>query len=249
MFDVAGISISDEKEELVRARLMTRLRELKISRYEDYLARIEHDPLELSNMVDVLTTNLTSFLREQQHFDFLSSEIFPRWRMLPGPFQIWSAGCSTGEEPYSIAMRISEELPRASVRILATDLSLRVLRRAKAGVFSEKAVESLPSALRGKYLCRVPGAAPATYAVKPELKAMVAFARLNLMGPWPMRGPFDLIFCRNVMIYFNDDTRTTLACRFAEMLGPEGYLFIGHSESLTSLQHPLQLILPAIYTL
>ncbi len=247
IFAVAGISMSEEKEELVKARLAKRLRELKIGGYEEYLDRIQTDRIELSNMVDVLTTNKTSFFREQQHFDYLSEHVFPVWRAERTPRRIWSAGCSSGEEPYTLGMLLREQLPQLDVRILATDLSTRVLARAKSARYTPATVEDVPQRLRSKYLRRTLEEGQAAYEVTSDVTALVAFARLNLMGDWPMRGRFDLILCRNVMIYFSDDTRTTLACRFAELLAPGAPLMIGHAESLASLDQPLQLIEPAIY--
>jgi len=247
IFSVAGISMTQEKEELVKARLATRLRELKITGYEEYLDRIQTDKIELSNMVDVLTTNKTSFFREQQHFDYLIAHVFPIWRAERQPRRIWSAGCSSGEEPYTLGMLLREHLPQLDVRILATDLSLRVLTRAKKARYAAAVVDDVPAPLRLKYLQRVPGTGPVSFDVSPDVTSLVSFARLNLMGDWPMRGPFDLILCRNVMIYFSDETRTVLACRFAELLAPGAPLMIGHAESLASLEQPLGLIEPAIY--
>lgn len=247
IFAVAGIAMTDEKEELVKSRLAKRLRELKIAGYEVYLNRIHTDRVELSNMVDVLTTNKTSFFREPQHFDYLQQQVFPAWKAAGTPRRIWSAGCSSGEEPYTLAMLLREHLPRLDVRILATDLSTRVLARAKEARYSAATVEDVPPRLRARYLQRVQNAGQVGYQLSPEVTALVAFARLNLMSDWPMRGQFDLILCRNVMIYFNDETRTTLGRRFAEQLAPDGLLLIGHAESLASLEQPLQLIRPAIY--
>ncbi len=248
IFSVAGISMTEEKEELVKARLAKRLRELKISGYEEYLTRIQTDRVELSNMVDVLTTNKTSFFREQQHFDFLVEEVFPAWKAARSPRRIWSAGCSSGEEPYTLGMLLREHVPQLDVRILATDLSTRVLSRAKEARYAPATVEDIPQRLRGRYLQRSAQAEQVVYEVSPEVTALVSFARLNLMGDWPMRGQFDLILCRNVMIYFNDQTRTMLGRRFAEFLAPDGVVMIGHAESLASLDQPLRLIRPAIYT-
>ncbi len=244
---VAGIAMTQEKEELVKARLASRLRELKISAYEEYLERIKTDRVELSNMVDVLTTNKTSFFREPQHFDYLVQTVLPVWRSERKPRQIWSAGCSSGEEPYTLSMLLQAHLPQSDVRILATDLSLRVLTKAKAARYAAAVVQDVPKDLRGKYLRRVTDGDKQEFEVTPEVTARVSFARLNLMGEWPMKGPFDLILCRNVMIYFNDETRTTLAHRYAELLSPSGVLMIGHAESLAALKQPLRLIKPAIY--
>jgi chemotaxis protein methyltransferase CheR len=242
---VAGIAMSAEKEELVKARLASRMRELKLSAYEDYLVRVKSDRVELSNMVDVLTTNKTSFFREEPHFDYLVQSVFPAWRAEHRPRQIWSAGCSSGEEPYTLSMLLQAHLPALDVRILATDLSLRVLSRAKAARYSDAVVKDVPAELRGKYLRRVPG--EQSFEVTSDVTSRVSFARLNLMGDWPMKGPFDLILCRNVMIYFDDDTRATLVRRYAELLSERGVLMIGHAESLASLDQPLRLIRPAIY--
>jgi chemotaxis protein methyltransferase CheR len=248
IFSVAGIAMTDEKEELVKSRLAKRLRELKISGYEEYLSRIQTDRVELSNMVDVLTTNKTSFFREQQHFDYLIEQVFPAWKAARSPRRIWSAGCSSGEEPYTLGMLLREHLPQLEVRILATDLSTRVLGRAKEARYAEATVEDVPSRLRGRYLTRLLDDGKVCFQVSPEVTALVSFARLNLMGDWPMRGQFDLILCRNVMIYFNDETRTMLGRRFADQLAPDGVLMIGHAESLASLDQPLHLVCPAIYT-
>ncbi|HYQ15844.1 MAG TPA: protein-glutamate O-methyltransferase CheR, partial [Polyangiaceae bacterium] len=223
--------------------------ELKIAGYEEYLDRIQSDRVELSNMVDVLTTNKTSFFREPAHFDYLTEQVFPAWRASRQPRRIWSAGCSSGEEPYTLGMLVREQLPELDVRILATDLSTRVLHRAKAARYSAAAVQDIPSRLRPRFLQRVVGAAPPTYEVSFEAAGLVSFARLNLMGDWPMRGRFDLILCRNVMIYFNDETRAQLGHRFADRLAPGGVLMIGHAESLANLDQPLQLLRPAIYGL
>lgn len=247
IFDVAGITMSEEKEELVKARLASRLRELKIGGYEAYLEHVKSDQRELSNMVDVLTTNKTNFFREPQHFDYLVEHVFPRWRSSRRPRAIWSAGCSTGEEPYTLGILLREHLPELDVRILATDLSLRVLKRAKEAHYSAACVADVPSTLRVKYLERLRNEPSSPYVVSEEVRRLVSFARLNLMGDWPMRGPFDLILCRNVMIYFSDEIRATLACRFATLLAEDAPLFIGHAESLASLSQPLRLVEPAIY--
>jgi chemotaxis protein methyltransferase CheR len=245
---IAGIVLSHEKEELVKSRLASRLKHLKLSSYEQYLAGVKNDRQELSNLVDALTTNKTSFFRENHHFEFLQYRLFPSWAGLGRPVQIWSAGCSTGEEPYSLAMLCRQHLPACEVRILATDISLRVLSQAKAARYPEEQVSGIPHALRARFVRKPSKGDPEPlHEISDEARSMVSFARLNLLGPWPMRGQFDLILCRNVMIYFDDDTRTQLACRFAERLGPQAPLFIGHAESLSALQQPLHLIEPAVY--
>ncbi|MDQ2643049.1 MAG: protein-glutamate O-methyltransferase CheR [Myxococcota bacterium] len=245
---IAGIVLSHEKEELVKSRLASRLKQLRLSSYEQYLASAKTDRRELSNLVDVLTTNKTSFFREEHHFEFLQYQLFPSWAALGRPVRIWSAGCSTGEEPYSLAMLCRQHLPGCEVRILATDISLRVLKHAKAARYAEQQISAVPHTLRARFV-RKPSRSDAEklHEITEEARSMVSFARLNLLGDWPMRGQFDLILCRNVMIYFDDDTRTQLACRFAERLAPGAPLFIGHAESLGALTQPLQCIEPAVY--
>jgi chemotaxis protein methyltransferase CheR len=198
-------------------------------------------------MVDVLTTNKTSFFREQAHFDYLVEEVFPAWRDSGEPRRIWSAGCSSGEEPYTLGMLLCEHVPNVDTRILATDLSTKVLARAKAARYAASTIESVPWQLRTRYLKACGTSAQREYEVIPAVTSRVSFARLNLMGDWGMRGQFDLILCRNVMIYFTDEIRALLGRRFAERLAPDGVLMIGHAESIASLEQPLRLVRPAIY--
>jgi len=248
LYDVAGIDLNESKRDLVRSRLTRRLRELGQSSIGEYVAFVQSDAGrdELVEMVDVLTTNKTSFFREERHFDFLRQWLSER-AGADGP-TIWSAGCSTGEEPYTLAMLLHEALGTrkgSPGRILATDISGRALRKATEGVYERSLVEAIPGALRHRWLKA--GPRPDTYTVAPELRRIVRFGRLNLMGDWPMRGPFDAIFCRNVMIYFDGPTRERLVERFTGLLAPGGYLFVGHAESLSSLTHGLRYVLPAVY--
>jgi chemotaxis protein methyltransferase CheR len=247
---ISGVRLSENKIGLVRSRLRKRLRALDHKDFPEYLKFVQSTSgkEELSTMVGLLTTNKTSFFRESSHFDFLVK------RVLPGTTQglkIWCAGCSTGEEPYTTAMVLREKLPRQLAdhsRILATDLSSEVLARAQEGTYPQKAVQSIPAKLGARYFS---AASPATgepqQRVNDELKDMIRFARLNLMRPWPMKGPFDMIWCRNVMIYFDTPTRERLVQRFSELLAPGGHLFVGHSEGLNSLRHDLKYIQPAVY--
>ena len=245
----AGIRMRAGKEGLVRARLAKRLRALGVSDYDAYLDLVERDPArrEFAEMVDVLTTNKTSFFREQAHFDFLQEEVLPA---CPGPIRLWSAGCSSGEEPYTLAMLLNESLEPAALRaarILATDISHRVLATAKAGVYPADALAEAPRALVQKYWRPVAGAGVARLEATPALRALIQFGKLNLMESWPMRGPFDAILCRNVMIYFDKATQQQLAERYWQLLRPGGYLFVGHSESLTGLAHRFKYVQPAVY--
>lgn len=243
---VAGIRLPPGKETLVRSRLAKRLRALGLDGFEAYLAHVDGDEsgAELKEMVDALTTNKTSFFRESAHFDYLAEEVLPE---LPGrgELRLWSAGCSSGEEPCTLAMVLAEHLSSGlSARILATDISGHSLAAARAGVYSAAVAETIPDRLRRRYMERL---SDERYRVVERLRGMTRFARLNLMGTWPMRGPFDVVFCRNVMIYFERETREQLVARFHGLLRDGGYLFVGHSESLTGLTHDFEYVQPAVY--
>ncbi len=244
-----GIRMRAGKEGLVRARLAKRLRLLGLSDFDSYLDIVVRDPSkrEFTQMVDVLTTNKTSFFREQAHFDFLQDTVLPA---IAHPVRLWSAGCSSGEEPYTLAMLLNETLsqPAArSARILATDISHRVLATAKAGVYGAEGLSEVPRAVLQKYWRAEPSSNGAHFEALPALRDMIQFGRLNLMESWPMRGPFDAIFCRNVMIYFDKATQQALVERYWALLRPGGYLFVGHSESLTGLEHRFRYVQPAVY--
>ncbi|MER2582506.1 MAG: protein-glutamate O-methyltransferase [Candidatus Competibacter sp.] len=237
---IAGISLADGKRELVYSRLSRRLRHLGLSRFEDYCQLLEtgENNVELGEFVNALTTNLTSFFRESHHFDFLAKELLPaliRERNAGDRrIRIWSAGCSTGEEPYSIAMVLRETLPTAGwdVKILATDLDSNVLATAERGVYEESRVKDISEMRLRRWFQKGRGEQSGLVRVVPMLRELITFRRLNLMEDWPMRGPFDIVFCRNVVIYFDKPTQRVLFERFADQLIDQGYLFVGHSESL-----------------
>ena len=247
--DVAGIHLGEGKRELVRARLGKRIAELGLPGFEEYVARVREDRSgkELLVMIDLLTTNKTSFFREPAHFTFLRETVIPSLR--PGKLRIWSAACSSGEEPYSIAIELLEDLRGDAwdARILATDISPTILALARRGIYRGEQLEDVPDSLRKKYFRPAPDTGADRWIVVPAVRRLVRFARLNLMDPWPMRGPFDVIFCRNVMIYFDKPTQARLVARFHELLRPGGWLFVGHSESLTNVDHPYEYVQPAIY--
>jgi chemotaxis protein methyltransferase CheR len=252
VYRLTGIKLASGKEGLVKSRLMKRLRILQLDTFETYLNYVERDKSgrELKTMIDALTTNKTSFFREPHHFDYLRDHVFPKWKAERKRIRIWSAGCSSGEEPYSIAILLREEIPdleRRDVRILATDISTRMLETASQAEYDHEILREIPSQLLQKCFTLVRPDPPRTYRVKEEVKAIVRLARLNLMEAWPMRGPFDIIFCRNVMIYFDKPTQRTLVRRFGEMLEPSGCLFVGHSESLTASSRDLRYVQPAVY--
>jgi chemotaxis protein methyltransferase CheR len=247
---ITGMNLHDGKEDLVKARLLKRLRLLGLPSFAAYLDYVEEDASgkELRNLVDVLTTNKTFFFRENEHFDYLRERVIPaaQGRKL----RIWSAGCSSGEEPYSIGMLLREELPAPDswdVKILATDISGRVLDKARARIYELEALAGLDPRRLDLHFSPVQGRQRPTYKVDEAVAGLSSFAHLNLMGDWPMQGPFDVIFCRNVMIYFDPPTREALVNRFHGLLRPGGWLFVGHSESLAPLKHPYRYAQPAIY--
>ncbi len=253
---LCGINLHDGKKELVKARLTKRLRKLHFHDFAEYIAYVTSDTsgIELTAMLDALSTNLTSFFREPEHLDYLGREVIPRIiakasKATPR-LRIWSAGCSSGEEPYSIAVTASEaygHLPLMDARILATDLSTRMLARATRGVYDGERIKGLSPCLRARYFRCVQTRPERLYRVNDCIRSLVHFARLNLMDHWPMRGPLDAIFCRNVMIYFDKPTQRMLIGRFSQLLASGGTLFIGHSESLTGIRHQFRYVQPTVY--
>ena len=249
LYEHCGIRMREGKEGLVRARLSKRLRRLGLNDFSAYLAHVESEPdrSEFAEMIDALTTNKTSFLREIPHFDFLRDEVFPT---LSGPIRLWSAGCASGEEAYTLAMLALESFDRIAardVRVLATDISHRVLSMAAVGAYPAEAMADVPAEWLQRYWTRRTDGSREVYEAGPALRQLVHFARLNLMEKWPMQGPFDAILCRNVMIYFDKGTQQRLVERYHALLRPGGYLFVGHSESLTGLNHRFQYVQPAVY--
>ena len=251
---VAGINLHEGKRELVKSRLNKRLRALKMDGFDQYIKYLAADntATELVEMLDAISTNLTSFFRENSHFEFFSDQLLPRLaenarksgrRRLRG----WSAGCSSGEEPYTIAMCLRETLADLNAwdaRVLATDLCTKVLANAQRGIYAPDRLEKIPPQLRSKYFTRL---GDGDWQAGEALRGLITFARLNLMEPWPMSGPFDFIFCRNVMIYFDKPTQARLVERYWQLLDRGGVLFIGHSESLTGVEHRFRYIQPTVY--
>ncbi|WP_267414755.1 protein-glutamate O-methyltransferase CheR [Sphingomonas sp. GC_Shp_4] len=236
----AGILMPAGKAQLVYGRLAPRVRENKLTSFADYIALIEDDQEERTLAVDALTTNHTSFFRESHHFDHFIAEVWPalEQRLLGrGRVRIWSAACSSGEEPYSLLMAMfgtdrgaAQRFARTDLRILATDLSTEILAAAKAARYSQETAQSIPAALRSLWVKRDDRGAE----VHPLIRERVAFRRLNLLEGWPMSHPFDAIFCRNVMIYFDEPTKERLQTRLADQLAVGGMLYIGHSERLAA---------------
>jgi chemotaxis protein methyltransferase CheR len=250
VYQVSGIDLHEGKEELVKARLIKRLRHLKIFGFDRYLKYLANDKSgsEIRAMVDILTTNKTNFFRESEHLDYLRDEIITG--LGNDQIRLWSAGCSSGEEPYSIAITLCEAIPdigKCDIKILATDISDRMMEQARQGLYGEDTLKGMPPQLKRKYFQKAEAGIGHRYRVVPLLQSMVCFAKLNLMDEWPMRGLFDVIFCRNVMIYFDKQTQEKLVKRFWSQLRAGGYLMVGHSESLTFMAHDYRYIKPAVY--
>jgi chemotaxis protein methyltransferase CheR len=247
---VTGISLAENKRNLVYGRLSRRLRALRLGSFAEYRRLLESDPegAERVEFVNAITTNLTSFFREKHHFEYLREKrLAALSHAKPGQrFRIWSAGCSTGEEPYSIAMTVREVLgenPRVDLKILATDLDSEVLNRARNGVYGADHVKGVSPTLLGKYFDAKAG----KFQVKPTVSRLITFKQLNLMHELPMRGQLDIIFCRNVVIYFDKDTQRRLFQQYARLQRPGDLLFIGHSESLFRVSEAYSLVGTTIY--
>jgi chemotaxis protein methyltransferase CheR len=247
-----GIALAQSKRELVYGRLSRRLRALKLHDFSAYLQRIESgDAEELQHFCNAITTHLTSFFRERHHFEFLAQQLLPaleRSNASTRRIRIWSAGCSTGEEPYSIAMVLLEHLRHWrnwDIRILATDIDTNVLGHALAGLYSAERLERMD---QGRVLRWFEPAEDAQqFMVRDELKQLVHFKTLNLMDDWPMKGPIDVIFCRNVVIYFDRETQRQIVARMAALQRPNDYLILGHSESLLQVSTQYQLVRDTVH--
>ena len=247
IYDKAGIKLGPQKEALVSARVSKRMRSLEICDFDEYYQYVERDETggELVELLNAISTNVTHFFRESRHFELLGPMVQCWEAQGQNRFRIWCAASSTGEEPYSIAITLRESLEDLrDVKILATDLSTNVLAVAREGIYEQKHIENLPKGVIAKHFtAQRHSSMEKVYCVHDELKRMITFARLNLAHPpFPMSGPFDVIFCRNVVIYFDKQTQRTLFDRFAEILAPDGWLFIGHSESLFRVTERFRLV-------
>jgi len=251
-----GIKLPPSKKVMVEARLQKRLRTLGMPgyrQYYEYLFSPQGLAEELVHLIDVITTNTTEFFREPRHFEVLTQETLPLWRKQYGTaraFHLWSAGCSTGEEPYTLAIVLSEYANQnAGFRfsILATDISTRVLSMARNGVYPEDRVGKLTLDMKRRYLLRSKDRTKRLVRLAPEVRRLVDFQRLNFMEAFAFPEPMDTIFCRNVMIYFDRATQEQLLRKFCSQLRTGGFLFIGHSESLTGMDLPLRQHAPTVY--
>jgi chemotaxis protein methyltransferase CheR len=248
-----GLDINPGKVELVTGRMRKFLREGWASSVAEVLERLERggdEHFELG-VFDVLSTNLTSFYREKEHFDCLVSELLePAAAGRPGRLRFWSAACSKGCEPYTLSMVLHDHLPdlaRWDVKILASDLARSVVAEARRGVYKKNMVEDLPADIIQRHFQKGSGKAEGFYRVRREVSSLVTFALVNLTGPWKHQGPFDAIFCRNVMIYFDEPTRMSLIARMRGLLRPGGLLVLGSSEGLSETPSNLQRVQPAVY--
>lgn len=248
----SGILVPDDKFDMFYSRLSKRVRMLGFSRFKQYCDYLqEHPDREFTEFINAVTTNLTSFFREKHHFEYLAQVLLPellKKNQAQKQIKVWSAGCSTGEEPYSLAITLLENLPREwDIKILATDLDTNVLAAAADGVYPLERVASISEERLRNWFQKGAGAHVHKVRVKPPVRDIIHFKQLNLMQEWPMKGCFDFIFCRNVLIYFDRTTKERLANRYAGLLKDGGCLFIGHSESLHQLDTPFSLLGNTIY--
>lgn len=257
IYRVAGIWLSRAKTALLVGRLSQRLRRLGLNSFSEYYRVVSGDPEELTQMLNAVSTNETRFFREPGQFEFLEKRILPPWMAdaeaskRSRKIRVWSAGCSTGQEPYSLAMSLLHHLPPSAgweIEIIATDLSTRVLEMAKSATWEFGKASEIPDHYLKAFMLRGHGEQKGKMKAGREIRSLIHFSRLNLNdAKYPVSGKFDLIFCRNVLIYFNLETRTRIVRRLLDYLAPEGYLFVGHAESLHTMSGVLRTFVPTIY--
>lgn len=248
IYDIAGITLSATKMPLVSGRLAKRLAHHGVGSYGEYFRLLQRDGAhgELQTAVDLLTTNETYFFREQKHFDFLRDEVLPHYR--PGrPFRVWSAACSSGQEPYTLAMVLADSLGDAAWEIFASDISSRVLERARGGQYALEQAEKVPRHYLNRYCMKGVGTQDGTFIVARSLRDRIKFAQVNLNQALPNVGEFDIIFLRNVMIYFDTETKRQVVQRLGTQLRKGGHFIVGHSESLNGVSYEFVAVRPSIY--
>jgi len=248
LHQIAGISLSAAKKPLVHGRLAKRLKQHQLSSYGEYFRLLTsgQQPDELQIAVDLLTTNETYFFREPKHFNFLRENIFPSRK--PGrQFRVWSAACSSGEEPYSIAMHLAGHLGDAPWEVIGSDISTRVLEKARTGHYPMERIEGIPPHYLAEYCLKGIGSQEGTFLIDGKLRSRVNFMQINLNEPLPKLGEFDVVFLRNVMIYFDLEMKRRVVARVSSLLRSGGYLLIGHSESLNGITDQLVSVMPAVY--
>jgi chemotaxis protein methyltransferase CheR len=242
IYSKSGIVLNNSKKEMVYRRFTRIIRDRHLDSFSDYCQLLKSNSKEEERyFINAITTNLTSFFREQHHFDYLAEHEIPRLiNDKKRRFRIWCSASSTGEEPYSIAITLIESLKThlntIDVKVLATDIDSNVLNTGKQGIYELNRIEDIPQALKKKYFSQGMGANSTKVKVSPKLQELITFKELNLMNDWPMKGPFDVIFCRNVIIYFDKATQMQLFERYYNLLAPNGLLILGHSENLGDFQ-------------
>jgi chemotaxis protein methyltransferase CheR len=246
IFTLAGIHMSEAKKPLVSGRLAKRLGQRGLDSYGDYLDLIQHDQSERQMALDLLTTNETYFFREPKHFDFLANQVVPTLRS-QSSVRIWSGACSTGEEPYTLAMVLAEALGHMRFEILASDISSRVLSTARQALYPLEEADNIPKPMRARHCLKGIGSQQGWFLIDQPIRDKVQFESINLNARLPDIDPFDVIFLRNVMIYFSIETKREVVARMLPLLKPGGHFIISHSESLHGVTDQLQMVKPSIY--
>lgn len=252
VYDFAGIDLNESKKNLVYNRLSKRIRFLSLSSFTQYLDYVEQQgEAEFVHLINAITTNLTFFFRENHHFEYLTNTIIPmlmKENASTKKIRIWSAGCSTGEEPYSLAITLKEAVPAGwDARVLATDLDTNVVETGRKGVYKIDRLKGVSEERKKRWFLRGKGNNDGFVKVKPELQQIIDFGQINLMNDWPIKEQIDVIFCRNVVIYFDKETQSRLFNRYADLLPGHGHLFVGHSESLYKVCDRFELLGQTIY--
>lgn len=255
VYDFAGIDLNDSKKNLVYNRLAKRIRFLELDSFKEYLSFVEaQGESEFVHLINAITTNLTFFFRENHHFEYLANTVIPsiiehnKNNKNNKKIRIWSAGCSTGEEPYSLAIVLKEAVPSGwDARVLATDLDTNVVETGRTGVYKIDRLKGVSEARKKRWFLKGTGSKDGYVRVKPELQQIIDFGQINLMNEWPIKDTIDVIFCRNVVIYFDKETQAKLFDRYANLLPEDGHLFIGHSESLYKVCDRFELLGQTIY--
>ncbi len=252
LYHKSGIVLKENKRSLVESRVTQRLRALHMPSFSEYIGFLQADTTgeELIQLIDVISTNITHYFRENDHFEFLD-QIMGEWGEAGlKKVRIWSAACSTGEEPYSIAMTVHPHMVKhqMDLKILGTDISTRVLAKAKEGIYTQDRLKTVPKEMQSRYFIRQQGQGDEMYQVSGKLRQMTMYRRLNFtVFPYPIKGIFDVIFCRNAMIYFDRPLRAKMVNEFARLLKPGGYLLVGHSETLIGIESTYKTIRPSVY--
>ncbi|MFA5864568.1 MAG: protein-glutamate O-methyltransferase CheR [Phycisphaerae bacterium] len=258
VYERSGINLGSNRQHLVQARLAKRIRVEKLSGFREYFRLLESSEgeAEIVHLIDAISTNTTFFFRESDHFDFLAQTLNQRiwdehWDQRSYDVRIWSAACSSGEEPYCLAMvtqRVLKEYPQINFKILATDISQKILHQARQGIYDFQKIRTIPDLYRHESVRPIDKNKSGMYEIVPELRKHITFAPFNLISPnYPFRHGFDFVFCRNVMIYFDRDTQEQVINRIGPHVRPGGYLIVGHSESLSAIKHNFKGVLPSIY--